>query len=392
MKDFNFELLGNYTENIIISSIIFLLILLEIWLINRASSYLKKKVQSINSNFLKIQSFELINLSKQKYILIWIIKINRVIAIFFSINFSILLILSLFPDTESVVNQLIDYILEPLKRNLNSMVDYLPKLFTILIIIFIFHYLIKLIKVLTKQIADGNLKILLINPRTVKTTSKIVVFILFAFMLILIMPLLPGYESLAFKGVATFLGALITIGGSSVIANFMAGIVTSYMKSFQVGDWIKIDNTVGEVIEMGQFAIKIKTAHNTLVSIPHTKGLGSHIVNYSGENEDHIIVLNTTISIGYDVSWSKVNELLLSASSLTEFVNQSKSAFVRQVKLDDFYIVYELNAYTNEVHKMQHIYSELHKHILDVFDEANIEILSPHFEVKRGDDRKVSSK
>ncbi|WP_127343026.1 mechanosensitive ion channel [Ancylomarina longa] len=57
-----------------------------------------------------------------------------------------------------------------------------------------------------------------------------------AFLLIMIIPLMPGYESLAFKGVATFLAALITIGGSSVIANFMAGIVTSYMNPCKVGD------------------------------------------------------------------------------------------------------------------------------------------------------------
>jgi len=383
MKDFNFELLSNYTGNIIISLIIFLLIIVEIWLINRGSTYLKKKVLSFKSNFLKIQSFELINLAKQQFIVISLINFFRIAAIILSINFSLLFILSLFPETKELVNKLLDFILIPLKAHFFSALNYLPKLFAILIIVFIFHYLLKLIKSLTREIANGNLEILLINPNTVKTTAKIVKFILLAFMLILIMPLMPGYESLAFKGVATFLGALITIGGSSVIANFMAGIVTAYMNSCKVGDWIKIEDTTGEVVEMAQFAIKVRTAHNIIVSIPYTKGLSSHIVNYSGEQENHNILLHTTISIGYDVTWEKVNELLISAASLTEFIDHSNPAFVRQIKLDDFYIVYELNAYTKDITKMQHIYSELHKHILDVFNKAEIEILSPHYRVQR---------
>nr|WP_317126937.1 mechanosensitive ion channel domain-containing protein [Ancylomarina longa] len=116
------------------------------------------------------------------------------------------------------------------------MIDYLPNLFSILIIVIIFRYLFKLIKTLAREIENGTLKISAFNPLWAKTTAKIINFILLAFLLIMIIPLMPGYESLAFKGVATFLAALITIGGSSVIANFMAGIVTSYMNPCKVGD------------------------------------------------------------------------------------------------------------------------------------------------------------
>ena len=383
MKDFNFELLSKYSENIIISLIIFILVLVELWLINKGTSYLIKKVQSLRSNLLKIQSFEFISLSKQKFILIWVIKTIRIITILFSVNFSLLLILNLFPYTKVIVTKLLDFIFIPLKEVFFSLIDYLPNLFSILIIIIIFRYLFKLIKILAREIENGNLKISAFNPLWAKTTAKIINFILLAFLLIMIIPLMPGYKSLAFKGIATFLAALITIGGSSVIANFMAGIVTSYINPCKVGDWVQIESTTGEVLEMAQFAIKIRTAHNVIVSVPYTKSLNSHIINYSGEQKKHDILLHTTISIGYNITWEKVNELLLSAALLTEFVNHSKSAFVRQVKLEDFYVVYELNAYTKDVEKMQHIYSELHKHILNVFNEADIEILSPHFREQR---------
>jgi small-conductance mechanosensitive channel len=383
MEKFNFQILSDYTQSIIISLVVILMIGVVIWLINRGSTYLKNKVLNLKSNFLKIQNFELIHLGKQQLILIGLINFFRIVAILLSINFSLLIILSLFPSTNELVTKFHDFIFIPIKSVFFSVLDYLPKLFKILITIIIFRYLFKLVKILAVEIEKGTLRISAFNPLWVKTTAKIINFLLLAFLLIMIIPLLPGYESLAFKGVATFLAALITIGGSSVIANFMAGIVISYMNPCKVGDWIQIENTTGEVIEMSQFAIKIQTAKKIMVSIPYTKGLGSHIINYSGEKENHKILLHTTISISYEVTWEKVNELLISAASLTEYIDHSIPAFVSQLKLDDFYIVYELNAYTTDVHQMQYIYSELHKHILDVFNKAKIEILSPHYRVER---------
>ena len=379
MKDLDFHSIGGYTTDIIISIFIFLLAILEIWLINKFSNYLKKKVRGISSNPLKIQSFVLIGLGKQRLVFLGMINFLRVIGIFMSVYFSLLLILSLFPNTHDIVTKTLDFTLTPLQKYFYAFLDYLPKLFTIVITIFVFRYLRKIVRMSAIEIEEGNLTLATFKPQWARTTAKVINFFLLAFLLIFIIPLLPGYESLAFKGVATFLAALITIGGSSVIANFMAGIVISYIHPCKIGDWIQIESTIGEVIEMSQFAIKIRTAHGLIVSVPYTKGLSSHIKNYSGEEEDHSIRLHTTISIGYEVPWDKVNELLMSAASITEYIDLARPIFVRQVKLDDFYVVYEVNAHTNHIKEMYHIYSELHKNILEAFKNAGIEILSPHY-------------
>ena len=57
--------------------------------------------------------------------------------------------------------------------------------------------------------------------------------------------------------------------------------------------------------------------------------------------------------------------------------------FVLQTSLDDFYVSYELNAYTNQPQKMAVIYSELHQNIQDKCNEAGIEIMSPHYQSLR---------
>lgn len=54
-----------------------------------------------------------------------------------------------------------------------------------------------------------------------------------------------------------------------------------------------------------------------------------------------------------------------------------------QTALHDFYVSYELNAYTDVPSSMATIYSELHANIQDRFNEAGIEIMSPHYSTLR---------
>lgn len=86
--------------------------------------------------------------------------------------------------------------------------------------------------------------------------------------------------------------------------------------------------------------------------------------------------------------WKKVNELLIAAANKTEGLDRSTMPFVRQDRLADFYIIYELKAFSQKPNEMPHTYSEIHKNILEEFDAAGIEILSPHYKVER--DRNIS--
>ena len=54
-----------------------------------------------------------------------------------------------------------------------------------------------------------------------------------------------------------------------------------------------------------------------------------------------------------------------------------------QTSLNDFYVEYELNATTREPSNKQLTYSDLHAHILDAFNQAGVEILSPHYKAQR---------
>ena len=55
--------------------------------------------------------------------------------------------------------------------------------------------------------------------------------------------------------------------------------------------------------------------------------------------------------------------------------------FVWQTALNDFYVTYEINAYTDTPREMIDIYAALHAQIQDAFSAAGVEIMSPQLHV-----------
>jgi small-conductance mechanosensitive channel len=88
--------------------------------------------------------------------------------------------------------------------------------------------------------------------------------------------------------------------------------------------------------------------------------LSGHIVNYSSSSQEPGLILHTGVTIGYDAPWRHVHALLIAAAYDTEHILKEPKPFVLQTSLDDFYVSYELNAFTNQPLQMARIYSELH--------------------------------
>lgn len=79
------------------------------------------------------------------------------------------------------------------------------------------------------------------------------------------------------------------------------------------------------------------------------------------------VILHTTVTTGYDVPWRRVHELLLEAAAAREGACKTPAPFVLQTSLDDFYVSYEPNLYSNEPGSMALIYAEIHQNIQDAF-------------------------
>ncbi|WP_447975060.1 mechanosensitive ion channel family protein [Nitrospira sp. Kam-Ns4a] len=150
------------------------------------------------------------------------------------------------------------------------------------------------------------------------------------------------------------------------------------MRPFRPGDRVTIADTCGDVVEKTLLVTRVRTIKNVVITIPNSMVLGSHLVNYSASAGKPGLILHTSVTIGYDARWRKVHELLMAAARETEHIKAEPTPFVPQTALNDFYVSYEINAYTDQPNRMAEIYSELHQCIQDKFNEAGVEIMSPH--------------
>lgn len=285
---------------------------------------------------------------------------------------------SFFPFAEHIVNLFYGYISKPVNYIVFGFIDFIPSMFFIVIIAYVARYIVRVLNDISSDVEIGKFKIKNFHKDWAKPTGKIMGLFIYAMSLVLIFPYLPGSGSSAFQGVSIFIGAIISFGSTSAISNIIAGVVITYMRPFQIGDRVKIDNIVGDVLEKTILVTHLRTTKNEDVTIPNANILIGNITNYS-QNEEKKIILHTTITLGYDLPWQKSNELLLKAANKTQYVEKKPIPFVLQTSLDDYYVSYELNVYTQKAKKMPFIYSEIHKNILEVFNEAGVEILSPAY-------------
>jgi small-conductance mechanosensitive channel len=336
---------------------------------------------------IKIRNFILFDAKQQVNALLNVNTVLKWLLIALLVYIALPILFGIFPWTKGFASTLFGYILNPLKKMGLGFWNYLPDLITILVIIFVFRYALKGIHYLKKEIEKGNLELPGFYPDWANPTYQIVRVIVFAFMLIVIFPYLPGSDSPIFRGVSVFLGFLFTFGSAGSLSNIIAGLILTYMRLFKIGDRVKIGEVVGDVIEKSLLVTRIRTIKNEIISIPNSTVMSSHTINYSSDAPEKGLIIHSTITIGYDVPWKDMHQALIDAAYKTALVLPEPKPFVLQTSLDDFYVSYQINAYVKEPNKQAVIYSDLHQNIQDVCNERGIEIMSPHYRAARDGNR-----
>ncbi len=163
----------------------------------------------------------------------------------------------------------------------------------------------------------------------------------------------------------------------------VAGLVLTYMRAYKIGDRVKIGEATGDVVEKSLLVTRIKTIKNEVVSIPNSTVMNSHTTNFSAEAKEHGLIIHTTVTIGYENPWRQIHDLLIKAALATDLIEKDPAPFVFQTSLDDFYVSYQINAYTHVANKQHITYSILHQNIQDMFNEAGVEIMSAHYKYIR---------
>ena len=359
---------------------------LIIWTIGKGYTRLLVFINKKKDKWLKNlthKDYTFLTVEQEMQVILFLVKMFHWFVYVLLLYITLPILFSIFPFSRTWATALFNLVWSPLKGVLISIWEYLPKLFSILVIYFVMRYFIRFVKYLFSEIESEKLKISGFHADWAMPTYGIVRFLLYAFMFVLIFPYLPGSDSNIFKGVSVFIGVLFSLGSTSAISNMIAGLVITYMRPFKIGDRIKIGDVTGDVLEKTTLVTRIRTVKNEIITIPNSAVLSGNTINFSSEAIEKGLIIHTTVTIGYDVPWKEMHKALIDAALRTEMLLSEPKPFVLQTSLDDFYVSYQINAYTKEAKKQAFIYSNLHQNIQDVCNERGIEILSPHYRAAR---------
>jgi len=339
------------------------------FILNKSQHYLKD---------IKVLNYTLLNSARLLRMGFFVSRCVMYASYIISFYISLALLAFIYPGTRGWAWALLHGLIDPFLSILHSFVAYIPNLLQIAVIVAVTHYFVKIMRFVSKEIATERLVLPGFYPDWAHATFNLLRFLSYAFMVILIFPLLPDSETAVFRGVSVFLGVLFSLGSTTVISNVVAGLVLTYMRSFKLGDRVKVGEVLGDVVEKTPFAVRIKTSKKEVVTVPNGTLLSSNVVNYSTSgDEKNGIILYMTVTVCYDVPWRRAVELIIEAARKSEYVLDNPAPFVLVKNLGNYACEMELNIYTNEPEKQPSIFSALNKNIRDIFEQNGINMTVP---------------
>jgi small-conductance mechanosensitive channel len=285
-----------------------------------------------------------------------------------------------FPWTRSAGLRLLKSVARPLGGAGEGLVAAIPNLVVLALLFLATRFALAVTRLYFDALESGTVKLRRFEPEWARPSYNLVRVAIIASALVIAYPYIPGSQSDAFKGISILAGVLLSLGSTTAIGNIVGGYALLYRRAFRVGDRVKIGDVAGEVMEMRLQVTHVRTFTNEAITIPNSTILTSAVVNYSLPARQGRLILHTQVGIGYQAPWRQVEALLIEAARRTPHLLTDPPPFVLQRKLGEFAITYQINAYSTRADATSHIYAELHRNILDQFNEHGVQIMTPAYQ------------
>jgi small-conductance mechanosensitive channel len=354
------------------------LLIFLFWLFRKLNRVFQKRIQK-RIESVENKSFKLIQSGQLWKAFNILFKTLRIVIAVLLIAMFLNYILGLFPWTNNVATYTLKLFLDPIISMGNGILHFMPSLAFLIVIFLVTRYLLKLIKLLFNGLQNGDIVMGSFYPDWAMPTFRILRVGIIAFALVIAYPYIPGSGSSAFKGVSVFMGLLLSLGSSSFISNVIAGYSLTYRRAFKKGDRIKVNESDGFVEEQSLLVTRLRSIKDEEIVIPNSVLINSSIINYNSYAKEPGLILHTIVGIGYETPWRQVDAMLKMAADRTEGLLKDPPPFVLKKSLGDFAVNYEINAFCHDVSLMHLYYNALHQNILDVFNENNVQIMTPSY-------------
>jgi small-conductance mechanosensitive channel len=157
-------------------------------------------------------------------------------------------------------------------------------------------------------------------------------------------------------GVVTALGVssiVIGLALQDTLGSVTSGIALLFERPFSVGDWLRVGDVVGQVIDINWRAVRLQTLERELVVIPHKLIGGETIRNFSQPNRLHAERIR--IGFSYNNPPNLARQVLKETALETKGILTEPEPKVFTLSYDDSAITYEVKFFIQDYGELEEI-------------------------------------
>ena len=186
-----------------------------------------------------------------------------------------------------------------------------------------------------------------------------------------------GFDIVSLVAGLGIVGLAVGFAAQSTLSNFIAGITILLEQSFQVGDWIHINENEGRVVLIALRTTHILTRDNITVIIPNSNVASSEVTNLTSKS---FIRFDVRVRIAFEDDIETARKEILQVLTDTEVVlsRPETSATVAEIGEYGVFFIVRFWVKPAAVARMPKIKEHLREDIKHALDAANISTPYPH--------------
>lgn len=205
--------------------------------------------------------------------------------------------------------------------------------------------------------------------------KNMVAFIIYTLALFAIVAFVYNQKLTGLLATSGMLAMIVGLAIQMNLSNIFSGIALNLEHPFRVGDWVKIGDHEGQVIDVNWRATRLLTRVKHEISIPNTPVADSPIINYSNHDGETRQILKVGVHPMHDVA--QVKALLISAAYKHPNVVTDPAPRCPFAGVEDGIAQYQLIfSYTDYALTMQ-VIDQVWSQIIENFQAAGINYLPP---------------
>ena len=205
---------------------------------------------------------------------------------------------------------------------------------------------------------------------------ELISVILYCVALLIIMATVLHINLMPLLATSAVLSLVAGLALQETLSNFFAGVTLATERPFTPGEWVRVGQHVGQVMEMGWRAVKIELfEEDDYLIVPNSVLAKEQVINYS--RPEPINGLEVRIGAHYRHPPSKVITALLEAAQGVGGVEEKPAPTARVLKFGDSSIEYRLRYWIVDFEKSSKIEGAVLASIWYAFKRHGLEIPFP---------------